>query len=137
MDKRRHGTLKKYGISQKRYKELKGFCEQYPEFLQELRNDVISPKTQVITGMPFSKTNAKVDETANIAIRRAMMEEKVKLIEETAQEASPDLWEYIIKSACYEQSFYYLQSVAEIPISYSAFFDARRYFFYLLDQRKM
>lgn len=44
MDKRRHGTLKKYGISQKRYKELKGFCEQYPEFLQELRNDVISPK---------------------------------------------------------------------------------------------
>ena len=34
---KRNLVLDKYGISGKRYKELCGFCEQYPEWLSELK----------------------------------------------------------------------------------------------------
>lgn len=128
--------LEKYGISSKRYKELCGFCEQYPDWLLWLKhnNDTLSGRG--MDGMPHSKTNSTSDETASLAIKRATIQAKIDLIEKTAKEASPDLWQYIIKSVCYEQPFWYIRDIMEAPINRSSFYDHRRYFFYLLDQRK-
>lgn len=133
---KRNSSLQKYGISGKRYKELCGFCEQYPEWKEELATIEISVKSQNMDGMPHSSTNNISDETADIAIKRATISEKIKLIEDTAKEASPDLWEIIIKSACYEQPFWYLRDISMVPISRAAFYDHRKYFFYLLNKRK-
>lgn len=134
--KKRTLTLQKYGISSKRYKELCGFCEQYPEWKEELLELEPLPKSQRVDGMPFSQTNNTSDETCDLAIKRAMMSKKIKLIEDTAKEASPDMWEYIIKSACYEQPFWYLRDISKIPMSEASFLDRRRYFFYLLSKKR-
>lgn len=134
--KKRTLTLQKYGISAKRYKELCGFCEQYPEWKEELLELEPSPKPQRVDGMPFSQTNNTTDETCDLAIKRAMLSKKIKLVEDTAKEASQEMWEYIIKSACYEQPFWYLRDIAKIPMSESAFLDRRRYFFYLLSKKR-
>lgn len=128
-------NLEKYGISEKRYKELSGFCEQYPEWKKELRNKSDTLASSVITGMPaVSPTNT--DATANLAIRRVDLQKKCELIENTAIQASADLYKYIIKSVCYEISVDYLITCEEMPIGKSAFYEIRRYFFYLLNKNK-
>ena len=134
MDKRKT-SLKKYGISSKRYKELCGFCEQYPEWKQELAFNNSTVKSQSLTGMP-AMTNSLSDETADLAIKRVAIQKKIDLIEKTAKEASPEFWKEIIKSACFEQPFWYLRDISNIPISRAAFHDYRRYFFYLLNRKK-
>ena len=45
-------SLSKYGISNKRYKELCGFCEQYPEWKDELRYKTSTIKSVEITDIP-------------------------------------------------------------------------------------
>ena len=99
--KKRALTLQKYGISSKRYKELCGFCEQYPEWKEELLELEPSVKSRRIDGIPYSQTNNISDETADLAIKRTALLNKIELVEETAKEASQEMWEYIIKSACY------------------------------------
>ena len=134
--KKRALSLQKYGISAKRYKELCGFCEQYPEWKEELEELKPEIKSQCIDGMPYSQTNAINDETCDLAIKRVNVSKKIKMIEDTAKEASPEMWEYIIKSACYEQPFWYLRDISKIPMSETSFLDRRRYVFYLLSQKR-
>lgn len=133
MDKRKL-KLEEYGISEKRYKELCGFCEQYPEWKQILSFGSGILKSVKITGMP--KSNRISDKTADIAVRRTSIAEKCRLVESTAEQASKELAPYIIKSVCYGVTFNYLIMVDDMPSSRSAFYDARRYFFYLLDSKK-
>ena len=132
---KRNLVLDKYGISGTRYKELCGFCEQYPEWLRELKHKTHTVGSPEITDMPIPP-HSNASKTEQLAVRRAELEEKCKLIEQTAIQASGDLYQYIIKSVCYEVPYTYLQTVEEMPCSRSAFYDARRYFFYLLDQNK-
>lgn len=134
--KKRALSLQKYGISAKRYKELCGFCEQYPEWKEELAELNPKAKSQSIDGMPYSQTNNINDETCDLAIKRAAVSKKIRMIEDTAKEASQEMWEYIIKSACYEQPFWYLRDISKIPMSEASFLDRRRYFFYLLSKKR-
>lgn len=127
--------LERYGISGKRYKELCGFCEQYPDWKAELKHHNDTMASREITDMPIPPHNNS-DQTGNLAIRRVELQRKCDLIEKTAVEANVELHEYIIKSVCYEVPIHYLQSMENMPCSTAAFYDARRYFFYLLDKNK-
>ena len=131
---KRQLNLEKYGISGKRYKELCGFCEQYPEWKNQLKFSNDTVKSIEITDMPITHNNA--DATGNLAIKRVGLEEKGRLIEEIAELAGEDLSQYIIKSVCYEVPVTYLIACEGMPIGKSAFYEMRRYFFYLLDKNK-
>lgn len=127
--------LDKFGISGKRYKELCGFCEQYPEWKKELHNYAYLP------GIGYSKTptspnRGTSDMTAKTAIRLSDYQEKCNLIERIAKQADNEIWEFIIKSVCYEVPITYLISYEGMHMSKSAFYERRRFFFYLLDQEK-
>ena len=134
MDKRKL-VLKEYGISDKRYKELCGFCEQYPEWKAELKYNKDTMKSRTITDMPIS-FNGNSDQTGNLAVKRVELQKKCELIENTAKQASSDLWEYILDSVCYEHPLNYLQTMKGMPCSRTTFYDVRRYFFFLLDKNK-
>ena len=131
--RKRSMSYEKYGISRKRYKELCGFCEQYPEWKDELRKG-FGLRSPEIDGMPHG-SGGKSDRTADTAMRRYTIQQKVDLIEKTAREVSSEMAEYIIKSACYEIPYWYLSNALRIPISDGAFRDLKRYFFYLLHKR--
>lgn len=131
--RKRSLKLKQHGISAKRYKELCGFCEQYPEWKEELK-EITSVKSQVITGMPTGKGNT-TSITEDLAIKRQQLTEKCELVEQTAIQADAELYQYIIKNVCYELPYKYLNYL-EMPCSRRAFYDKRRYFFYLLDKNK-
>lgn len=128
---KRTASLTTYGISSKRYKELCGFCEQYPEWIEEINKNKNALSGSRIEGN--IKSYKKTDPTGNLAVRNVELERKCKLIEDTAIEASSDLYKFLMKSVCYGVRFKYL---ANIPCSRATFSDIRRYFFYLLDKKK-
>ena len=131
--RKRNLKLKQYGISAKRYKELCGFCEQYPEWKEELK-EMTNIKSQTISGLPSGKRGT-ANVTEDLAIKRQQLLEKCELIEQTAIEADAELYQYIIKNVCYELPYKYLNYI-EIPCSRETFYDKRRYFFYLRSKNK-
>lgn len=136
MNKRK---LDNYEISKKRYRELCAFCEQYPEWKEKLKGVTYIRAVQYNDNpQPSNRNNS--DTTANHALRLLKLKRNCELIENTAkkatQKASDNLWKYIVKAACYEVSYRYLKAYDEIAIERSAFYEYKRYFFYLLDKEK-
>ena len=132
---RRDLRLDNYGINNKRYRELKAFCEQYPIWKNELKDHAY------IQGIdydkePTSKTNDISDRTGKDAIRLIRYDKNCQLVEKVAKEADAEFWQYLIKAICYEVPMSYLISVDYMPMEKSAFYERRRYFFYLLDIEK-
>lgn len=126
--------LDKYGISKKRYKELCGFCEQYPDWKKQIADySYIKPtmkESEIRGGGGVS------DPTFDAAIKLDRYIANCQLIERVAKAADPEFWEYIIKSACYEVPLTYLVNVDGMNLSQFPFYKKRRYFFYLLDQER-
>lgn len=135
MNKRRL-RLEKHGISKYRYGELRNFCLQYPEWLNELQSSPDALKSKQIDGMPMQPTGGNSDQTGNLAIRHVELRERCEMVERAAMQASSGLYQYIIRSVCYDEPMWYLRDVMGMPCSKDAFYDARRYFFYLLDKEK-
>ena len=134
MPNKRALKLDDYGISNKRYKELCGFCEQYTEWKDELEYKKDTLKSKRITDMPMS-TGAGND-TLDLAMRRIELESKCKLIEQTAIQADSDLYQYIIKSVTEESPCWYLEQIMGMPSCRKDFYASRRYFYFLLDKNK-
>jgi hypothetical protein len=134
MPNKRELKLDKYGISSKRYKELCGFCEQYPDWKKELLQYSVV-KSPIISDMPKAPMNNS-DTTGEMAVRRCEKESKCTLIEETAIETSTEFAQYLIKSICYEVPVNYLISYEEMPLAKSQFYELRRKFFFILDKNK-
>ena len=125
---------KKYNISKHRFAELYHFCLQYPEWKDELKYKTDSVGSIEITDMPGSHNTESAVE--KLAIRRAELEKRCKLIERTALETDPDIYQYIIRAVTTEYVTYnYLYTVMGIPCSRNTYYDRRRKFYYLLSQK--
>ena len=125
---------KKYNISKHRFRELYYFCLQYQEWLDELKYKTDDVSSIGITNMPTShNTNSNVE---RLALRRAQLEEKCKILEQTAIEADETLYQYIIKAVTNEGvSYNYLKMVMNIPCCKNVWYDRRRKFYYLLSEK--
>lgn len=132
---KRELKLSKYGISGKRYKELCGFCEQYPEWKQKLAYDSFQYSSPQVTDMPLPP-HKNSDKVGDQAVKLAELQHKCTMIEETAKEASMLFDKYLIRGICYGIPVTYLIQVDGMPLSQSAYYEARKYFFFLLDKKK-
>ncbi len=127
--------LDKYGISKKRYKELCGFCEQYPEWKSAIK-DYSLVKGISYDPVPKSVTNEFHSQVEDAAIRNEKYMANCELIESVAKQTDAEWWQYIIDSVCYEVPLNYLITVKGMNLSQFPFYKKRRYFFYLLDKAK-
>lgn len=132
---KRELNLEKYGISGKRYKELSGFCEQYPEWMSNLKRLKNPGESISFSGVRVQETQGKGRKEEN-EDRKEELESKCHIVENVARQASQDLQQYLIQSVCYEEPFWYLRDIMGIPCCQRTFYDYRRYFFYLLDREK-
>ena len=125
---------KKYNISKHRFRELYYFCLQYQEWLDELKYKTDDVSSVGITNMPTShNTNSNVE---RLALRRVQLEEKCKILEQTAIETDETLYQYIIKAVTNEGvSYNYLKMVMNIPCCKNVWYDRRRKFYYLLSEK--
>ncbi len=131
---KRWNQLKRYNISTKRFLELSYFCQQYPEWKDELKYNLNNT-----LNTPSNKSKTKPehsDPTGNVGIRRQQLERNISLIESTASEVSDDIAKYIIKAVTEDKPYKYLETVMRIPCSRNTYYAYRRKFFWLLDQRK-
>lgn len=125
---------KKYDISKHRFLELYHFCMQYSEWKDELKYKKDTVRSIEVTDTPTSHGNG--DATANLAVRRAELQWKCELIEKTAIEADPDIYQYIIKGVTTEYATYrYLREIAGMPCGKNMYYDRRRKFFFLLSKK--
>lgn len=132
---KRNLRLDNYGISSKRYKELCGFCEQYPEWKKTLLHENTLQGVQY-DDMPKNPNMGTSDMTGNAATKCADDYHKCLLIENVAKETNESIWEFMIKAVCYEVPVNYLIACENMPMSKSQFYEYRRRFFYNLDKKK-
>ena len=127
---------KKYHISKHRFAELYHFCLQYNEWKLELR---YRTDTVGSAGCTAGRTGWEdQNPTETLAIERVTLEEKCRLIENTAREAEPEIYPYLLKAVTNEDiTFVYLKEMMGIPCGKDMYYDRRRRFYYLLAQKKI
>lgn len=126
----------KYGISRNRFKELYYWCLQYNEWREELKYSTDTVRAIEITDMPVAHESG--DPTQKLAIRRAQLEKNCRMIEQAAIEADPDIYSYILKAVTNEYVTYrHLRLIEEMPCGKKTYYDRRRRFYWLLDQKKI
>lgn len=121
--------LSDYDISQAKYNELKYFCMQYEEKKRALANGY-GLRSVVQDGMP--RGNSVGNPTEQRAIRNLMLKNDIELIEQTAKEAAPELYPYLLENVAGGMKYEYM----DVPTGRRQFYEARRYFFYLLAQKR-
>lgn len=131
MDKvrKRDMKLSDYNISRAKYNELKYFCMQYEEKKQELHKGY-GLGAVVNDGMP--KGNLAGNPTERVAIQNAMLQADIELIEQTAMEADADIYQWLLKNVTEGTPYEWLN----VPAGRRQFYESRRYFFYLLSQKR-
>lgn len=125
----------KYKISKHRFAEIYHFCMQYNEWRDELKfkNDNIA--SPIISDIPSNNSGTKSN-VENLALRRTSLENKCKLIEQTAIEADPGIYQYILKAVTNEHiSYNYLKMIMNIPCGKNYYYEKRKKFYYLLAQK--
>lgn len=124
----------KYHISKYRFRELFYFCLQYEEWKQELNKKRNPLKGTQYAGVPSS--GGVGNPTEKIAIECADLSHKINMIEQAAKAADPELWEYIIFAVTQENiTFNILKMQMNIPCERDRFYDSRRKFYFLLDNK--
>lgn len=125
---------KKYGISKHKFLQAYHFCMQYNEWRDELKHLKITVKS--IDYSKERKGSATGSATEQIAIKRAELQRKCELVEQTAIEADAEIYEYILKGATTEYATYkYLKEVMNIPCGKNMYYERRRKFYWLLSKK--
>lgn len=126
---------KKYEISKHRFLELYHFCMQYQEWKNELK--LVKDTVKGMTNTDGIRGSGGVGSaTEQLVIRRLKLLEKCGLIEQTAIEADPELYQYIIEGVTAEYASYkYLREAKGIPCGKDMYYNRRRRFYWLLSQK--
>lgn len=120
------------GISQKRYGELKQFCEQYPEWKTEAAS-LLGPRGVNLDGMPHG--SGAGNPTASAAERRAGLMAKIQLVDDCAASVENGKWyAALILNVCLKRRYSDLDVTVLPNSNRNAFFAARKLFFIALDK---
>lgn len=148
-----------FGISRWAYEELKAYCRQYPEkkalanamlgigggdgvveyTKTETRTNAKGEKEKVTVkyGAILPRGNKTSDPTARAAERREKYLADCDMIDKVARKAGGGKWERaLILNACYGMGYNQLDPSVLPSSNRSAFFQARREFFWLLHEIK-
>lgn len=128
--KKREMKLSDYHITIDKYNELKYFCKQYDEKKRELHKNY-GLESAANDGLP--KGNTPGNPTEKTAIKNMMLQRDIELIEQTVMEADATIYKWLLKNVTQGISYEYLNGV---PKNRTDFYCSRRYFFYLLSQKK-
>ncbi len=128
--KERDLNLSEYNISREKYRELKYFCLQYPEWKHQLQTLTDDLKAPIITDMPTAHNGT--DSTAMIMLKRIELAEKCAIVEQTAQEVCGDTYSALLKNVTEGVRY-------ESMPTYTGrrqFYENRRKFFYSLAKKR-
>ena len=125
----------KYYISKHRYLELKHFCLQYKEWINEYEAIANYPNRTIDILSDYSGMSRE-SFVEKQAIKAMELGKKIDLIKSVAYDADEYLGYYILKAVTEDLPFTYLQSKMEIPCGRDMYYDRYRRFFWLLDKER-
>ena len=128
--KERDLNLSEYNISREKYRELKYFCLQYPEWKHQLQTLTDDLKAPIITDMPTAHIGT--DSTARIMLKRIELAEKCTIVEQTAQEVCGDTYSALLKNVTEGIRYENLNAFR----ARKQFYEDRRKFFYNLSKKR-
>lgn len=125
----------KYWISKHRFLEISHHCMQYNEWKDEYR----TLESQLLKGVEYGGMPHGTDvgnPTETVGMRMAELKTKIERVENVAKEADPVLAKYILKAVTNEDvTFNYLKQFMDIPCEKDMYYDRRRKFYWLMNQR--
>lgn len=122
-----------YWIERHRYYELRHYCMQYPIWKKGYASmeGLLKRPHDLVT---FGKMKKSSNPTERVGLQKAYYAERIKMIEETARKASPDLSSYLIRGITEGRSYDFLKVNMGIPCCKDVYYEAYRKFFWLLDK---
>lgn len=122
-----------YYLPKEEYWTVIHYARQYPAWLKELRTIPDTSKAISYDGERV-QTSGGYDSTAEVAMRRAMLDKKRKLVEDTAQEAGKEIAVYLLRGVTLGTSFDDLKGQG-LPCEKDMYYNRRRRFYWLLAQK--
>lgn len=126
----------KYRIDRHRYYELKHFCLQYPIWKQAHAALYSLSKRPADLAIFVRSGQMRGDPTARCAESRLFFADRMKMVEQTAIAADPDLHIYILRGVTEGLSYNTLKTRHGIPCCRDIYYDRYRRFFWLLDKER-
>lgn len=125
----------KYWISKHRHYELKHFCLQYPEWKKACA--IYSGRSASLITLSATVSNlATTYPTTTNSSLVSSYARQIELVERTAIEADPYLYDYILKGVTEGRSYTYLKAVLGMPCGKDMYYDRYRKFFWLLSNAR-
>ena len=119
-----------YWIERHRYYELKHFCLQYKTWKAYIL-EIDGMKSKNFPDGTFGQN------ISNPTLRAVELREeyaaKILMVEHAAHEASPELWNYILKAVTEELTYENLRMVHGLPCGREMWYELYRRFFYILN----
>ena len=126
----------KWYIDPERYLELKHYCKQYPGMMEELSNIKLMNSSFGYGQVGYrNKKKIKNDLTAEDAIRRSYLEDRLSAIINSAKNADKDIWPWIIAGVTQDLGYDILKARG-IPCGKDYYYEAYHKFFYILDKER-
>ena len=119
----------RYWIDRHRYYELKHFCLQNKTWKTYIR-EIDGMKSEIFPGGNFDRNFS--NPTLHAVELRELYSAKIKLVEDCAKEASPELSNYILKAVTEELKYENLRMVHGLPCGREMWYELYRRFFYIL-----
>lgn len=137
MSSYRKGSKNEWKLGKHEYYTAYHYAMQYTEWKDRLRTLTDSVAAIVTDGQPHGSSTG--NPTENLAIKRAELTEKMRVVEETAKAATTDcdwMYIYLIRAVTDENvTWRYLRQVMGIPCGKNVYYNHRWKFYYLLSQK--
>ena len=122
-----------YFLPREEYLTALHFALRYPLWCEELRTDPDTSRAIRYDGDRV-QTSGGSDMTAETAMRRKIIADKKKLVEETAMAAGKEIYPFLLKGVTGGFTFWQLKQQG-LPCEKDMYYDRRHKFYYLLAQK--
>ena len=132
---RRNSYSGKYRMTKAQYLSAKYYALRYNEWVNEYHDICDTSSGIKYSDMPKGSFNTG-SMVEDAAIKAEKIHDRIKLIEQTAYEAEPELSSYLLKAVTNTDITYHqLRTLTNIPCGKNMFYNARRKFYWMLYQK--
>ena len=121
-----------YWIPKQAFLTAVHYCLQYPEWKAEKRR--ILMETEPRSAAPDDH-GRDPDPTMRAAVRLAEVTRKIDIVEQTAKDASPDLYKWLLKGVTRDLSYNLLRTKYGIPCGRDEYSKVRQRFYYMINKK--
>lgn len=125
----------KYKLQKYEYLQAKWYALGYDSYIDEY-NTLSSDLSGVDYAKDRIQSSSSGSSTEDLGIRRAMLKQKIENIQQSAIEADPELYQYLLIGVTQEGITYNaLRMLKGLPCGQNKYYSIRRKFFYILAKK--